>query len=126
MGTNYHLRYNDCDGCGRYDEAHIGKQSAGWSFLFRAYGGPHADESPFGFDVRSRADWRRVLETVKGRVVDEYDREVDEPLVWLDGHRPPDGAQRAFEETPGFYPSYYDRTEWRDTEGFRFEPREFS
>lgn len=127
MGTNYFLRFNACECCGRYDEAHIGKKSMGWSFAFRAYGGPHADESPFGFDVHSRADWRRALATVAGKVFDEYGREVEErPLLWLGGLEPPDRRQQVFENEESHYPIWYDRTAWRDAEGFRFESREFS
>jgi len=35
MGTNYYLRLRFCPCCGRIDEHHIGKASAGWKFLFR-------------------------------------------------------------------------------------------
>ena len=34
MGSNYYLR-KICEHCGRYDELHLGKSSAGWKFLFQ-------------------------------------------------------------------------------------------
>lgn len=37
MGTNYYLRLRFCSCCGRYDERHIGKSSAGWKFIFRVH-----------------------------------------------------------------------------------------
>jgi len=37
MGTNYYVRLNECECCGRYDELHIGKSSAGWCFSLRVY-----------------------------------------------------------------------------------------
>ena len=136
MGTNYVLRYNACEHCSRYDEAHIGKQSFGWSFLFRAY--PHEllnpaqpewgyqPASPFGFPVLSRADWLRVLAEVRGDVFNEYGDEIETPVAWLSTIEPPDAALQRREDGMTTYPSYFDPTGWRDAEGFRFEPREFS
>lgn len=136
MGTNYYLRHNACGGCGRYDDIHIGKQSAGWSFLFRAYNhrllNPehpdwgYVEQSPFGVPVTSREDWRRILAVSGAEVFDEYGQKLDDPLGWLDGMSPPDLAQRVFENRETHWPSYMERTDWRDAEGFRFEPREFS
>lgn len=136
MGTNYYLRFNACGHCERYEDAHIGKQSFGWSFLFRRYehrlmNEEHPDwgyepRSPFGFEVRSRADWLRVLAEVPGTVVDEYGTEVDEPATWLRQLEPPTSKQRRFEDDQRHYFRYAERTDVRDAEGFRFESREFS
>jgi len=36
MGTNYHVKLNECECCGKCDEEiHLGKKSGGWVFLFR-------------------------------------------------------------------------------------------
>lgn len=136
MGTNYTLRFNACTCCGRYDEAHIGKKSFGWSFGFRAYehkliSEEHPDwgydqKSPFGFPVLSRADWLRALVEFKGDVFDEYGRRVEAPVTWLSTLEPPDLDLQRREDEMTSYPSYYEVTGWRDPEGFRFEPREFS
>lgn len=82
MGTNYYHETQDrvayaglrCDKCGAvlpvgsdHRGAHIGKSSAGWTFLFHA-----TDE------VRSYAEWLAVLER-GGHIVDEYDCEIDLP-----------------------------------------------
>jgi hypothetical protein len=138
MGTNYYWRDAPCNECGRYDEHHVGKSSAGWSFGFRAY--PHllsSDEhpewghypcSPFGFPVLTRADWRRVFTERTGQLWDEYRRLVDDPVVWLDGLKPPGEAAREWED--GMLGSSTFRvpadTEWRDPEGFHFYAGEFS
>lgn len=141
MGTNYFWRDQPCGTCGRYDEVHVGKSSAGWSFMFRAH--PHAlmrdqqgdeqpewgydRESPFGFPVMSRADWRTVFAGRRGELWDEYGRRVDEdPTAWLDRLEPPLGEQIAWEEGNSHWPSYMEKTGWRDAEGFRFDDREFS
>lgn len=36
MGTNYYARINICKCCNRFDELHIGKSSAGWTFSFHS------------------------------------------------------------------------------------------
>ena len=64
MGTNYYHRKNTCEHCKRYDETHIGKSSAGWTFTF------HATES-----IKSYQDWLIELEK-GGKIFDEYNREV--------------------------------------------------
>lgn len=119
MGTNYYLRIRACEPCGRYDEIHVGK--SGW--LFRAY--PHRlmnpkhpdwgydPASPFGYPIESLADWRKAI--IHGRLFDEYGREIDDPLAWLDGFRPPtDVAER------------WSDGDYLDSEGFQFSARPFS
>ena len=34
MGTNFYVRLNYCEHCGRYETLHIGKRSCGWKFDF--------------------------------------------------------------------------------------------
>lgn len=137
MGTNYSLRRNICTCCGRYDEIHVGKKSWGWSFGFRAYRHEllnvdhpewgHEPESPLGFPVMSRADWRKVLTETPGELWDEYGEQVQgDPVAWLDEWEPPDAKQIATEEANTHWPPYMTRTGWRDPDGFRFDDREFS
>lgn len=59
MGMNYYHYRDVCPTCGRYEREHIGKSSAGWTFLF--YGTP---------EVRSWQEWLRVLEA-DGEIRDE-------------------------------------------------------
>lgn len=142
MGTNFHYRTNICGHCDRYQEIHVGKRSAGWSFAFRGY--PHVlfdvehpewgydHESPFGFAVLSRADWRKVFADTPGGLWDECGRRVDGDLVtWLNQHEAPDAAQigkeRAMTSTAWWSDSYSPGSRaWRDAEGFRFDAGEFS
>jgi len=37
MGTNYYAKINFCKECGRFDELHIGKSSAGWKFAIEIH-----------------------------------------------------------------------------------------
>ena len=73
MGTNYYLRENLCEHCGRYETLHIGRSSAGWTFGFRGY--------PEGEGPRSAKEWRETMK--KGTIVDEYDREVTQDWFWM-------------------------------------------
>lgn len=61
MGTNYYLRQNCCDKCGRYDETHIGKSSGGWRFALSAR------------DIKSYGEWVKAILDA-GTVWDEYGR----------------------------------------------------
>lgn len=137
MGTNYYWRDRPCEHCGRHDEIHVGKSSAGWSLVFRAW--PHRlddpehpewghdPSSPFGLPVVSRADWRTVFTLRSGELWDEYGRKVDYPLAWLDALKPPTGEQRGREDgNRGPMARPDPEREWRDSEGFRFYAGEFS
>jgi hypothetical protein len=142
VGTNFFYRTNICDHCDRYQDIHVGKRSAGWSLAFRGYphelfDASHPDwgydpESPFGFPVVSRTDWRKAFTDTPGELWDEYGRRVDEqPVVWLDQCIPPDQAQIRKEAEMTSVPWWVDgyspgARSWRDVEGFRFDVGEFS
>jgi hypothetical protein len=110
---------NPCAHCRHDTVFHVGHQAGGWSFIFQTF---DADRSPFGFPVLSRADWRKVL-VRKGRILDEYGREVEDPPGWLDELVAPDAAQ------------VHKETVWlggwraedlpRDPEGFRIQSHQF-
>jgi len=70
MGTNYYLRKNICPCCSRYDEIHIGKSSAGWSFSFHGF----RKENDEGLIIISYKDWLKELQN--GEIYDEYGRKV--------------------------------------------------
>lgn len=134
MGTNYYWRDQPCGTCRRFEQVHVGKQSGGWSFLFRAW--PHQlmdvnhpgwgfePQSLFGFPVLSRADWRTVFTTRDGQLWDEYGKQVDDPTAWLDGLTVPDAAQIAKEAT--WMGGWRSEDEPRDPEGFRISTADFS
>lgn len=118
---------------------HVGHEAAGWSFGFRGYRHEpldvehpeygYNDWSPFGFPVRSRADWRRVFTDRTGNLVDEYGREEPDPVAWLDSLEPPNGEQQRREWSCEWMGPHWVRDperEWRDPEGFRFTGVEFS
>jgi hypothetical protein len=65
MGTNYYLRTNECEHCGRFDELHIGKSSAGWTFSFQALPG-----------IQSWQDWALKIQE-GGRIFNEYEGKID-------------------------------------------------
>lgn len=65
MGTNYYLRYNICECCGRFDQYHIGKDSVGWKFLF------HIDENR-----KNVNDWLENIRSSRYKIYNEYDEEI--------------------------------------------------
>lgn len=68
MGTNYYVRYNICKECERYDEIHIGKSSAGWTFTFQA----QEDE----VTIKSYKEWLSFLSKKGVKIFDEYNRKI--------------------------------------------------
>lgn len=142
MGTNFYYRTNICTCCDRYDEAHVGKNSGGWSFAFRAYphdlfNTDHPDwgydpQSPFGFPILSRADWRKAFTDTASELWDEYGHRVEgDPSIWLASLERPDVNQVRKEQKmtsiPYWAGSYSPGAQsWRDAEGFRFDAGEFS
>lgn len=66
MGTNYYLRKNTCEHCGRGDEdLHIGKSSGGWCFSLCVH--PYEN-------INTLEDWRREWDHMESdtRIVNEY------------------------------------------------------
>ena len=61
MGTNYYIRWDEDS-----EPVHVGKQSYGWSFLFRVY-----DDGP-----STPLEWIEILEAGKVDLIDEYDEPV--------------------------------------------------
>lgn len=136
MGTNFYWRDSACAHCNRYEEIHVGKRSAGWSFGFRAW--PHqlmnADHpdwghnpaSPFGFKVMKREEWRKVFAERTGQLFDEYGQHIEDPVAWLDALIPPTPRERAWEDAERYrYGGRGDSRDFRDREGFRFYAGEF-
>nr|WP_221374529.1 hypothetical protein [Actinoplanes polyasparticus] len=129
MGTNWFYRFDECGHCDRYTEVHVCKSKRTW----RAYRNVFLDdehpewgrtqESPFGFSVRSLADWRTVFTARPGRLFDEYGKQIDDPLGWLGEAVPwrptPEGlADLCADEAAGMG--------WLDEAGHRFYAGEFS
>jgi len=71
MGTNYYARINICKDCGRYDEIHVGKSSAGWVFSFQYNGGK------FYKNISEMKKWLKSK-----RIFDEYDEEISYDEFW--------------------------------------------
>jgi hypothetical protein len=108
VGTNYYVRPLDGDG-GRGLETdeegiHLGKSSAGWAFMFRAY--PNAVPPVADF-----ASWMTLLDI--GEVYDEYGDAVPRADLLAkieakrDGHTCP--QRRDFTDADGnvFIPEYF-------------------
>lgn len=84
MGTNYYWRHNICEHCGRYEEVHIGKSSAGWQFTLHGYRDNliHLSDPEVELSVKvlSWKDWKELLSR-EGKIFNEYGNEV--PLADL-------------------------------------------
>lgn len=61
MGMDYYYNYGRCECCHRYEQVHIGKSSAGWTFNFQGTE-----------EIRSYADWLHFFESNPGEVVTQY------------------------------------------------------
>lgn len=111
MSTNYYLIEEPCPRCGSggttAEGLHVGKDSSGWAFVFRAHPG-----------IRSMADWRRELlesaRTGERTLVDEYGTEFPAEEL-LDDARRKKGLTKRLSE--GAY---------LDPEGYVFAAYEFS
>lgn len=65
MGTNYYIRENNCESCGRFNEEHIGKSSAWWDFTIRH----HRDK------YNSFSEFKEYIKDKK--IFDEYSEEMN-------------------------------------------------
>lgn len=71
MGTNYYHRTNICACCDRYDETHICKSHVDFEATIEC-----DDDTPAGrIVIGSWQQWKERLQTVEGKVFDEYDNE---------------------------------------------------
>lgn len=125
MGTNYYARFNNCDCCGRYDEAHICRSYATYRAYTNEWDNPLKDL--YG-EVTSVADWLRVLALPGVEVWDEYGRPVltDQFVEYVKaGHSHSQAKWDLHQEWVAANP-WYKPTGFRDPEGFVMEPREFS
>lgn len=119
MGTNYYLHLNCCEHCGRPEwKAHIGKQSAGWRFSFRAYGEDCWASPPEGReDLKDFDAWQRLILSPASKVFDEYgDEHEPENFVNAILTSLAEGENRR-EYQPGKV--------WKDAKGFPFQVGEF-
>lgn len=72
MGTNYYVKGDVCDHCGRGDnDTHLGKSSAGWQFSFQYNGGQYYK------NVEEMKEWLKDKD-----IYDEYDRPVTYDDFW--------------------------------------------
>ena len=68
MGTNYYMKEDVCEHCGRGEELkHIGKSSHGWNFTLHIY--PEED-------IKSLHDWEMLW--MGEDIVNEYNNKIPE------------------------------------------------
>ena len=114
MGTNYYLRTNICEKCGRYDEIHIGKSSMGWPFIFEAHNLQFPDDGP------RIGSWLDFLEYLKnGKIFNEYGEQIslnEFKEIVTDRKIHPDCEKKIHNLT----------NHYQDVKGYWFYDREFS
>ncbi len=71
MGTNYYIKEDECESCGRYEEIHLGKSSAGWNFSFQYNGGKYYK------NIKEMKEW-----LLSKRIEDEYGESVGYHKFW--------------------------------------------
>jgi hypothetical protein len=122
MGTNYYWHDRPCPHCDRYETIHVGKSMSIWRGYRTIPLHPERPEwgnratSPFGEDVVSVADWRRIFIRRTGTLHDEYGEQILDPIAWIDKARP--------DRTPVFVEPAGGT--WLDQEGHRFYGSDFS
>lgn len=151
MGTNYYIVPRGPARVIFPKTIHVGKKSHGWSFSFRGYtqsvtslmSDEIYDNSVAMLlnsrsEIKSRADWVRVLEKITKshtrvffNIVNEYGAHVSDPVDWCRQLPAPTHEQLVWErsrEARGAYTVDFDANprEWHDTELFRFFDGEFS
>lgn len=130
MGTNFYYRIRNCASCGRYEDIHVGKRSGTWrAYPHKLMDEAHPDwgyeiESPFGFEVRSREDWRKVFKTIPGELWTEYHEQIPDPIAWLEEQKPWKPSLPNFQEF--LNDDIRQGRGWLDAEGYRFYRYEFS
>lgn len=107
MGTNYYHRKNICPTCERYDEEHLGKNSAGWTFTF------HGTQQ-----IRSYQHWLTELEK-GGEIYNEYGEKIS-----LDEFKQMVKSKK--NSANNHAAQYGSDRDWADPEGHSFSGHEFS
>ena len=86
MGTNYYLRTNICEDCGRYDETHVGKSSCGWKFSLHVFRPVDEDDEQGPTCLK---DWRLLWDDPKNQIWNEYgDQVTPEDMACAIDNRP--------------------------------------
>lgn len=116
MGTNFYVRTNECECCDRFDELHIGKSAAGWSFGFRA----HPD-----MGITTWQDWKAFI--ADKTIADEYGKvvEVDKFVKLIETVKCPNEINKSRFDAIEYYSLFDHDMKWVDPEGFDFNAREF-
>lgn len=127
MGTNYYVRVDLCDACGRSEELHVSKNLTMFQARMRWEDG---DEK---IDLASWAEWRRFIRQHDLVVYDEYGGAI-QPEAFIEMVEDTDKARRRrqfdwFVENQPTRASHAGPVlgmEWLDPDGFSFSTSEFS
>ena len=108
MGTNYDVRYNICEKCGKYNDVHLGKSSMGWEFCFQGYP---------SLGIESVKKWKNFIELRNGKIYDEY----DQCISWAGLMEYINKVKENKKHKSHKYAHYY-----KDPEGYCFTDMDFS
>lgn len=123
MGTNYYVHINECWECGRWEELHVGTSGT----CVQAHVRPAwsaDDPTPIG-EIRSWADWRKLLAEVDHTCWDEYGaRLTTSELIAIFEGSDPAARRRQYDWMIAHRePMSHD---WLDADGFSVTAVEFS
>jgi hypothetical protein len=126
MGTNYYVRLPECiqpcEHCAKTGLLHIGKSSAGWKFMHRAY--REYRPSGLNFYLNDRISWLRLLDL--GPIFDEYGSEIGKKdfLAKIEGKQ--DGIPHNNDDLRAREAGYLGYRNDFSSDGYDFCDREFS
>lgn len=128
MGTNYYVRRHICPYCGKYEELHIGKSSAGWQFSFHGYEKQELRKIGLNMEIKDFVTWEKILK--KEKIFNEYKEEISfEDFIKLIKTK----RNEKLNHTIYCRNSENERTRkhgidecWLDSEGYSFQRNDFS
>lgn len=127
MDTNYYVHVNECTCCGRHDELHVGKSGCSVQGHVKL---PWTDGEPTPIgEIRSWADWKRLLVEVPHTCWNEYgDRLTDEELIDIFERSSPEARRYTYDWVHRNDPRLLHAPDgtWLDADGYTVSGHGFS
>jgi len=128
MGTNYYLQCNLSNKGDCHDQIHIGKSSAGWGFIFRAWTKEtDIKKLPDKLAIRNFEDWKRAIENKDYFIVDQYGNSCNKKTFFsMVAEKSHLRSHAKYVLADPNTSRYHIPENWEDELGHSFSDREFS